>query len=597
MSRIAVLPSHVADQIAAGEVVERPASVVKELVENALDAGATTIDVTVEDGGRALIRVADDGSGMGPDDAVLALSRHATSKIRDAEDLVGVRSFGFRGEALPAICSVSRLELETSPEDGAGTRVTAHGGILLGTADAARRRGTTVSVAALFYNTPARRKFLRGSRSEWRAIAETLVTMALVRRDVRVTATHDGRNALTLPAASSLRTRIAAVWGHDMADALLEVDHVHGPTRVCGLVERPADVGAGSRRVFLTVNGRAIRDPGLVRAAEAAYRSTVPAGARPSLFLDLTLPADLVDVNVHPAKAEVRFRDRWPVERTLEDAVRRALGTMEAGGAFGVSRWGETPLVLPAAAPAVDVEVLRAPAPSFGALFDAGSSEERPVDGAAGSVAVPTAPGTMGDAQPAAAVAPSEPVPTLWQLRRTWIAFERDDGIVLVDQHSAHERVLYEKFMGVLERGDAPSQRLLLPLTLHLGPAQSEAFEDHRTILETLGYEIEGFGGHTLLVRAVPMPHPRFDAERCLRETLDAITGDRHAAAHTRHERLAATVACKAAIKAGEVLSPPEMRALYVQLRETTLPAHDVHGRSTIVLLGWDELERRFGRR
>ena len=594
LSRIAVLPSDVADQIAAGEVVERPSSVVKELVENALDAGATSIDIAVDDGGRQLIRVSDDGSGMSPDDAVLSLERHATSKIRRAQDLVGVRSFGFRGEALAAICSVSQLELETATDDGAGTFVRAAGGAIVETGAIARRRGTTLRVARLFYNAPARLKFLRGARSEWRAIVDVIGSMALTRRDVRVSLSHDGKSALVLPATSSLRERLAAVYGASFAGRLLDVDDVSGTTHVAGLVERPADAGTGTRRVFVSVNGRAVRDPGLVRAAEAAFRSTIPAGVRPTLFLDVVVAADLVDVNVHPAKAEVRFRDRWQVERAVETAVRRALGTFEAGATFGRG-WafapsrGTPPLAAPPFRSLDEPELPRATA--VGGLFEpdeaphaVASREPGPAD------AVPA---------PADGVEPSEArdVPPLHQWHRTYIAFEHEQGVVLIDQHSAHERVLYEAFMRDLESGSASGQRLLFPLTLHLGPAEAEAFDQHRELFERLGFEVGGFGGATLLVSAVPMPHPRFDAERCLRDTLAALTGDREAGAHARHERLAATVACKAAIKAGEPLSPDEMRALFIALRDTTLPAHDVHGRATIVQLAWDEIERRFGRR
>ena len=458
--------------------------------------------------------------------------------------------------------------------------------------DVARRRGTTVTVSQLFYNAPARQRFLRGARSEWRALADVVTTIALTRREVRLSLTHDDKSALALPPASSLRARLAGVWGGRYAEDLLDVDDVHGPTHVRGLVERPVDVGTKARRVHLVVNNRAIRDGGLTRAAEAAYRSTIPAGSRPSLFLELTVPGELVDVNVHPAKAEVRFRDRWPVERTVEQAVRRALGTLDSAAGAGQRFWGGASLASPAAQPsAVDVEVLYAsPTPDDDSLF--GGAESAWADHEAGSGRGPgVAPAT------AEAAAPAIDVPPLVQLRRTWMMFEREDGVVLIDQHSAHERVLFEKFMHTLERGEAPSQRLLFPLTLHLGPAEADAFEANRTTLEQLGFEVEGFGGHALIVRAVPMPHPRFDAERCLRESLDALTGDRIAGTAARHERLAATVACKAAIKAGEVLSGEEMRALYVALARTTLPAHDVHGRATIVHLGWDELERRFGRR
>src|SRR5688572_25681043 len=331
MSRIAVLSRAVADQIAAGEVVERPASVVKELLENALDAGATSVDIVAEDGGRRRIRVSDDGSGMDRDDAQLALERHATSKIRGPDDLVGVASFGFRGEALPSICSVSEFLLETAADDGSGTRVRAAGGQLLGVEDVARRRGTTVEVTRLFYNAPARQKFLRGARAGWRGIVDTVTNVALTRGDVRLTVTHDGKPVLTLPRATSLRARLAALWGAPFADRLLDVDDVSGPLHVAGLVERPADVGASSRRVFVAVNGRPVRDAGLVRAAEAAYRSTIPAGMRPTVLLAITTPAEDVDVNVHPAKAEVRFHDRWVVERAVEAAVRRALGPLASG--------------------------------------------------------------------------------------------------------------------------------------------------------------------------------------------------------------------------------------------------------------------------
>ena len=600
MPRIAVLPSAVADQIAAGEVVERPSSAVKELVENALDAGATAVDVSVEDGGRQLIRVSDDGSGMVRDDALLALERHATSKIRVASDLVGVASFGFRGEALPAICSVSRLVVETAPDDGAGTAVHAAAGTIQEVRDIARRRGTTVVVSQLFYNAPARQKFLRGPRSEWRSILETMTTIALNRRDVRLTLTHDGKSAFALPAAASLRDRVAALWGSAVADRMVDVEDVRGAIQVSGLAERPGDVGTASRRTFITVNGRVVRDNGILRAAETAYRSTITAGLRPSLLLEVVVPANSVDVNVHPAKAEVRFLDRWTMERAVEEAVRRALGTFDASAALGIRRWSANGAAwVPAAA---DVELLRPAAHDAAGLFgeqdaardDGGqASNDSAVNGRPqGMPPEPEFPPVLAEVMPLAPIV----VPPLMQLRRTWMMFEHDEGMVLIDQHSAHERVLYERFMGMLERGEAPSQRLLFPLTLHLTPAEADAFEAHRELLARLGFEVDGFGGHTLLVNSVPMPHPRFDAERCLRETLAALTGDREGAAHAKHERLAATVACKAAVKAGDELSQGEMRALFIALGDTRLPAHDVHGRSTIVQLSWPELERRFGR-
>jgi DNA mismatch repair protein MutL len=586
MPVISILPSAVADQIAAGEVVERPSSVVKELVENAVDAGATFVEILLEEGGRKLIRVSDDGTGISAQDVPLALARHGTSKISKAADLVGVSTFGFRGEALPAIASVSQFEIQTASADGEGTLTRIAGGKISKPERIARRRGTTVSVSQLFYNVPARLKFLRSARSEWRSAVESLTALALTQPTVRIHLSHDGKSALTLPPVTSTRSRLGAIWGGRYAEDLLDVDDVVGPIHTSGLVQRPADVGTSTRRGFLSINGRAVRDAGIGRAVEAAYRSTIVAGVRPSFFLNVTLPAETVDVNVHPAKAEVRFRDRWTVERAVETAVRRALGTLDSAASLGFrgSSFSFRPGAPPPPNP--DSGILRPPIDHDSPLF-AGGGDVADVDNAEYATAL------SGEN----VAAPAQPIPPLFQLRHTYIAFEHEDGLVLIDQHSAHERVLYEQFMHTLESGSAPAQRLLLPLTLHLGPAEGEAFDSNREYLERLGFEVEGFGGHTLIVNTVPMPHQRFDAERCLRETLDALTGDRVAGAAAKHERLAATVACKAAIKAGEDLSQGEMRALFASLRDTTLPAHDVHGRSTIVHLTWDEVERRFGRR
>ena len=577
MPRIAVLPAVVADQIAAGEVVERPSSVIKELLENALDAGATSVDVEVEEGGRALVRVSDDGIGMDRDDALLALERHATSKIRSAADLVGVGSFGFRGEALPAICSVSRLELTTATADGAGTVIRAAGGTIESVDGAARRRGTTVSVSQLFYNTPARRKFLRGSRSEWRAASDAVTAVALARADVRLRLVSDGRVALSLSPARTLRERAAALWSTDFVARFLDVDAVSGPIHVRGLAERPGDVGTSARRAMVVVNGRAVRDIGIGRAVEAAYRSALAPGLRPSFVLELTLPGDVVDVNVHPAKAEVRFHSRWEVERAVEHAVRRALGALDSASSLGspVLTWQpRTPL-----SPVIE-PLERPPLPGASPFFGDTAADHLP-----------------GEHRATSAVNGGAGIPHLIQLRRTYLLYEHDEGAVLIDQHSAHERVLFEQLMRHLLGGGAPSQRLLLPETVHLSPDEAEALDAHADALARLGYELEAFGGHSVIVHAVPSPHRRFDALRCLRETLQSLSGDRAAAVQARHEKLVATMACKAAVKAGDALSDEEIRALFVALASTDLPAHDVHGRSGIIRLSWDELDRRFGRR
>ena len=583
MPRISILPPSVADQIAAGEVVERPASVVKELVENALDAGAKTVEVTIEDGGRRLIRVSDDGSGMDRDDAKLALERHGTSKIRVAADLVTIGSFGFRGEALPAIASVSELELETSDTGAGGTRLEVRGGTHTGSSHATRRQGTTVSVRNLFANVPARLKFMKSARSEWRSISETLTSIAVSRRDIRLTVTHDGRKAMDVAPAATLRARLGAIWSANYAAKLVDVEDLTGPIHTTGLVERPSDVGTASRRVIISLNGRVIRDTGLVRAAEAAYRSTIAPGLRPSLFLSITVPAESVDVNVHPAKAEVRFRDRWTIERAVESAVRRALGTMDSAASFGRPTW--LPLNVAQSSPSQPFEESRAFIQSAAANGIGFQPEPQ------------ASPSPVAAAEYSNERAQEEVIPPLLQLRRTYIMFEHSDGVVLIDQHSAHERILFERFLRGMEQGSASGQRLLLPLTLHLEPQEAEAMDANRDYFTKLGFEIEDFGSNTVLVTCVPTPHARFDAERCLRDTLSALTGARNPGTAAKHEYLAATFACKAAIKAGEELSQSEMRALFISLRDTQLPAHDVHGRSTIVQLSWDELERKFGRK
>ncbi len=574
--RIAILPDAVADQIAAGEVVERPASVVKELVENALDAGATHVRVEIEQGGKTLVQVSDDGSGMGRDDAVLALDRHATSKLASAADLVGIRTFGFRGEALPAIASVSRFTLQTAEGDGEGTEVTVAGGRVDRVAPCTRRRGTTVTVRALFFNTPARRKFLRSTASETRACHDAVVTLALAHPQVGFELVADQVTRVHAPAGQSLVERVRALWGRELAESLLPVEHAAGGFRVHGFVQRPADARPTGRRTQLFVNGRPFRDNFLVRAAEAGYRSAIHPGDRPSVLLALEVRPDEVDVNVHPAKLEVRFRDRVGLERTVEDAVRHALGDLAASAAFGTAPgtvpWLAAPL--PSAGPApVPAEAL---APDlFAPLGDPAATHQPPA---------PTDPHGPFEAP-------------LWPLFDTYICFAAGDALVIVDQHSAHERVLYEAAMAQLSGSGAPAQRLLVPATLELTDEELDAVEAHRAALARVGFEAEGFGGRGVVLHTVPAPHPRFDAVACFRELVADLARGRFGGWANRLERFAATYACRAAVKAGDRLGEREMRELLVRLFATTLPPHDVHGRATIVQLPREELERRFGRR
>ena len=551
--RVQVLADTVADQIAAGEVVERPASVVKELVENALDAGATAVRVELEDGGKVLIRVSDDGAGMDRDDARLALQRHATSKIRTATDLIGVATFGFRGEALPAIASVSRFELETSGTGEDATRLRVSGGRVEGTDDTARQRGTTVTVRGLFYNTPARRKFLRATATETRAAVEALTVLALTRPDVAFSLSNDGRSLLDCPPATRLIDRVRALWGTELADTLLSVSHRAGPLEITGLVQRPAQARPAGRKGYVFVRGRPIRDPFILRAAEAGYRSTIAPGDRPSLLLFLDLPGDAVDVNVHPAKLEARFRDKFFVEKVVEEGVRAALAPLES---------------------AVPLSGTGYQVPAFG------------------GVSIPlelfAAHHSIADTR--------YPIAPVLQLFDTYIVFQANQAVSIVDQHSAHERVLYEDVLRQLSGDGAPAQRLLLPLTLDFAPAELDAIEAHRELLARVGFEIEPFSGRSIVVHTAPNPHPRFEAARCLQELVADLAGGRFGGWQNRLERFAATYACRAAIKAGQALDVNEMRELVVRLLSATLPAHDVHGRPSMVQLPKEELERRFGR-
>jgi DNA mismatch repair protein MutL len=561
--RIHILPDAVADQIAAGEVVERPASVVKELAENALDAGATLVRITAEQGGRTRIEVADDGHGMERDDAVLALDRHATSKIASAADLVGVSTFGFRGEALPAIASVSRFSLLTS--DGASaTAIQVTGGRIDQVEPAARTRGTTVTVRSLFFNTPARRKFLRSASSESRAIVEAVATLALTYPAVAFELEMDGVRRLHVPMGQSQAERVESVWGRDLAGTLVPVSHAVGGFQVEGFVQRPGDARPTGRRVQLFINGRPFRDPFLVRAAEAGYRAAIHPGDRPSLLLMLATSATDVDVNVHPAKLEVRFRDRLGAERAVEEAVRLAIGQRAA--AVPVGDWRPMPSA------SFDPGDLR---PTAG-LFDESPSDEEGETGAG--------PARDGDV-------------ALRQFFRSFIVYESGDSVVFVDQHSAHERVLYEEVMAHLREGGAASQRLLLPVTIELTDEELDAVDHHHEFLERTGFAVESFGGRSVILQAVPAPHPRFDAELCFRELVADLARGRFGGWSSALERFAATYACRAAVKAGEPLAADEMRTLLARLHGTVLPPHDVHGRATIVQLPREELERRFGRR
>jgi len=592
--RIHVLPDALANQIAAGEVVERPASVVKELVENALDATATHIDIRIRNGGKTEIRVADDGTGMGRDDALLCFDRHATSKITSPDDLQALRSLGFRGEALPSIASVSRLVLETAEQGGVGTRVRVAGGRVQGVEDCARQRGTTVAVRNLFMNVPARARFLRSTPVETRAVVDVVLTLALAHLSAAFRLESNGRVLLDLPAAPDLASRVAELWGDDAAARFFAVARDTDGVHVAGLVERPDAALAGPRRVHLFVAGRPFRDRELVWAAERAYRTTVPQGVRPSLLLYIGVAAGDVDVNVHPTKAEVRFRERWRVEAAIEAAIRTALGRVDSSATL------DSQPVQPRVPQLQQRTMPATPAgtPLNQLAFFVPAITRADVEPAHSATAGAPDPSTAGDVPAAGTHAVPASRPRLWQVHDTWIIAEARSGLLIIDQHSAHERVLFQEMMHAFGNGGFSSQRLLFPVTLRLTPSEYDVVDNLRTLFESAGFEIEPFGGRTVIVHAAPDPHPYFNAERCLREMIGELaTGSELTrAAHNQHERIAMTFACKAAVKAGQKLAPREMEELFDRLFATDLPSHDVHGRPAIIRLSLHELERRFGR-
>jgi DNA mismatch repair protein MutL len=626
MRRIRILPDTLANQIAAGEVVERPASVVKELVENALDAAATRVEVVIRNGGKTEIRVSDDGHGMGREDALLALDRHATSKIESETDLRAVRTFGFRGEALPSIGSVSRLTIETAEAGGVGTRVRVSAGRIMGAEDCARQRGTTVNVRSLFFNVPARAKFMKSAAAETRAIADVVTALALANLSAGFLLESNGRTLIELPPARDLATRAAALWGDDFAHALIPVAGAAAGMEVAGLVERPDAAVSGPRRVHLFVAGRPFRDRGLLAAAERGYQTTVPRGAKPSFLLYLDVAEGGVDVNVHPSKAEVRFHDRASLEAHVEGAVRRALSSLDSAATLD-ARPGLRP------APSSEGGMPWSPSRAGARELTGGSAGGSPGGSpggpgrrtAGGSVGAPMDPGQLalfvaaGPGRPQhdgqavagqdasggdAALETTTPEEAaewrhhLWQIHDSYILAETRGGLLIVDQHAAHERVLFEALMRDFDAGGRPSQRLLFPITLRLSPAEYAVAEDTRSLLARAGFETEPFGDRTIIIHAAPNPHPWFNAEQCLRDMLAELAegSELTRAARNQYERLAMTFACKAAIKAGQPLSAEEMHRLFAELFATELPSHDVHGRPTLIRLSVEELARRFGR-
>jgi len=568
----------VATQIAAGEVVERPVSVVKELVENALDAGATRVEVEVREGGQRLIAVADDGCGIPAGEVVLAFGRHTTSKLHDSEDLFRIRTLGFRGEALASIAASARVALTTrSRDEAAGTLVRIEGGELRQHEMVARPAGTTVTVEHLFFNLPARRKFLRSEGTESGHILNVIVAYALARPDVLFVLQQNGHEVVRTSGTGELAEALAEALGVDTARAMTALPGTQVPdgrsgAAVSGVVGAPSLHRGNRDALFFFVNGRWVQDRALTFAVEEAYRSLLPSGRHPVAVIDVRLdPAD-VDVNIHPTKREVRFRQGQDVFGAVQRAVRRALVEHVALPQAEALRGEVVPL--PEGRPQL-VHVGREadPQPGQPAL-----ELLRP-----------------GGPQAAPRTTRLPALRVVGQVAQTYIVAEGPDGLYLIDQHAAHERVLYERLLGLRATIAVPMQTLLEPRPVELTRYQAALLEERGEAIARLGFNIAPFGGATFLVRAVPVSFPEREITNLLAELLQPVP--QREPARDWEQRALVTVACHSAVRAGQTLSEQEMRDLIRQLEETTLPYTCPHGRPTVVHMGLAQLEREFARR
>lgn len=686
MSKIRVLPDQIINQIAAGEVVERPASVAKELVENAIDAGATRLAIEVEAGGRRLLKVSDDGEGMTRDDAILAFERHATSKIARAEDLAAIGTLGFRGEALASIASVARIELVSKTEDdAAGTRVIIEGGRMRDVKDAAHPRGTTIVMRDLFFNVPARRKFLRSEATESFHLTNLVTHYALAHPEIAFNLTNNGREILRAPLAKDLRERAYQIFGEEFLENLLEVDGGHPQVvRVRGYVSAPRDRRTSRDAQFLFVNGRFVRDRLISRALSEGYRAILPHGVYPAALLFLETPLEEVDVNVHPAKTEVRFRRNAAVADSVREAVRAALasggfvrpeepvvtapgtappgiaapgtagfqpaasasaraapvdssswaGASEPPPTFQPERMGfsVTPPYEPERAPSTGASAtVRAretsdAAAAFATAFPemtqpSGSTPETSVIGKAMRVEAITVDdvantselsrqGTLEDenALPPLASADkfvrevsveslSPGIRPLGQLDESFIIATDGEGLLLIDQHVAHERVLFDKYRALEASRPAESQRLLLPETFDLTPAQAAVFDSVSAELENYGFDLMRLSGRTVAIKATPADLPASEARNMLAEVLDTVEAEKKGSAReTVRDDIAASLACHAAIKVNMSLTPEKMRWLIDRLLRTSSPTTCPHGRPVILRLTTRDILKGFHR-
>jgi len=599
MSKIRVLADHVANQIAAGEVVERPASVAKELVENSIDAGATRITIEIDAGGRRLLKVSDDGEGMVRDDAVLAFERHATSKISASEDLAAIGTLGFRGEALASIASVAKVELTTCTDSAtSATRVTIDGGRMRDVKDAAHPRGTTIAVRDLFFNVPARRKFLRAEATETFHLTNLVTHYALAHPEIAFTFVNNGREVIRAAPAKDLRERAYQIFGGEFLENLLEVNGGHGDVaRVTGFVSAPRDRRTSRDSQYLFVNRRFVRDRMIGRSLSEGYRSILPHGVYPAALLFIETPLDEVDVNVHPAKTEVRFRRQAAVADAVREAVRNAL----ASAAY-------TPPPTPQ--PQIDyVPAPPVPLPQTRIEYQPPSGDEIARDVAvmiqAASVqsvvskpVIPPVPSaekfTREVAEPESL---SANIRALGQLDESFIIATDEQGLLLIDQHVAHERVLFDKYRALEAARQTDSQQLLVPETFDLTPAQAAVFDNLAPELENYGFELMRLSGRTVAIKATPADLPASEARNMLSELLDTVDAEnKDSARETLRDEIAASLACHAAIKVNMPLAPEKMRWLIDRLLQTSSPTTCPHGRPVILRLTRRDILKGFHR-
>jgi DNA mismatch repair protein MutL len=587
MGKIHRLPPDLANQIAAGEVVERPASVIKELVENSIDAGARRIAVTVEFGGKKLIRVEDDGEGMEPEDARLAIERHATSKIRRADDLERIATLGFRGEALPSIASVSHFILRTRPRGARfGTEIRVNGGAVAAVTEAGMPEGTSIEVGDVFYNLPARRKFLKSDAAESAQVSRIVTQLALCYPEIGFALTSSGRKVMQCPPVSSLRDRLYQLYGE--RDDLIEVKRDSGDVKVLGYVAALAEQGPtrGPQNVF--VNRRVVKDRTIAHAIIDAYSVASIKERSPEVHLFIEMPHDAVDVNVHPTKAEVRFRD----QSYIHQVIRRTLGD-----ALGRGPAPELTLEAPHVRPP-DPFTLPLPA-SYGSTFPSRWMADSPgTPLAPGATAVaPSSEATIAPQRNDAAAVGIHPMVPLGQFRDTFIIAVDQEGIAIIDQHVAHERVLFERITERLSAGRLESQRLLEPILIELPPGARQALITHAIDLERLGFEVEEFGGETVRVTAFPALLRREECDAALRALSEDLEGlDRGAKVDDAIKRIAATMACHAAVKANYPLTHEKMLHILDELRRTAYSTICPHGRPVMLRLTRREVEKNFQR-